>query len=211
MSISLQYWRWSHAIDTLFALLARCYEEFTGYWWVPLAQDFLNREVIRPGCAQIKLKDPKCSPYTLCDPAVEFISSLLEFRTVIFRPGDLTGRWRRMPLNIAIETASEISVIINLGKLLTVLSLLLFISFQDGIARCSNPSDERVDCGWRRITESQCTSRGCCYNSTVRYANWCFYKQGNHFVVLHEIVASQYSDITYLMCHQKLPEVQLFL
>ena len=149
-----------------------------------------------------KIQRSKCSPYTLCNPAVEFISSLLVFRTVIFRSGDLTGKWRRISLNIAIKTASEKWIMIDLRKLLTVLFCYV-LSFQDGISICSIPSDERVDCGWRRITESQCTSRGCCYNPTVRDANWCFYKQGNCFVVLHEIVTSHYSDIICVMWHLK--------
>ena len=44
-----------------------------------------------------KTERSKCSPYTLCNPAVEFNFSSLAFRTDVFRFGDLTGRWRHIP------------------------------------------------------------------------------------------------------------------
>ena len=38
-----------------------------------------------------------------------------------------------------------------------------------------NPK-ERKDCGWSGITESQCESKGCCYDSSIPDAYNCFHK-----------------------------------
>ena len=77
-----------------------------------------------------------------------------------------------------------------------VIMLLLIMSFSDMIATCSHPPNERVDCGWRGVTASQCISRGCCFDSSLRGVHWCFYKQGVFYVVLHECTHSYTKTMT---------------
>ncbi|XP_036600040.1 trefoil factor 3-like [Trichosurus vulpecula] len=40
--------------------------------------------------------------------------------------------------------------------------------------QCAVPSSERVDCGYPKVTEEQCNSRGCCFDSSIPEVPWCF-------------------------------------
>ena len=37
---------------------------------------------------------------------------------------------------------------------------------------------DRVDCGWPGVTKDQCLQIGCCFDSSVSHARYCFYKAG---------------------------------
>nr|XP_060626267.1 trefoil factor 1-like [Anolis sagrei ordinatus] len=42
---------------------------------------------------------------------------------------------------------------------------------------CNVNPKSREDCGWPGITESECRSRGCCFNKETPNTKWCFYSQ----------------------------------
>ncbi|XP_073473376.1 putative gastrointestinal growth factor xP1 isoform X2 [Aquarana catesbeiana] len=46
-------------------------------------------------------------------------------------------------------------------------------------AQCSVQPVARVNCGEPGITPSQCTNKGCCYDSSDPDAIWCFYPKPN--------------------------------
>ncbi|CAH1776216.1 unnamed protein product, partial [Owenia fusiformis] len=43
---------------------------------------------------------------------------------------------------------------------------------------CDFPARKRKDCGWAGITAAQCVEAGCCFDSSVVNAKWCFAKKG---------------------------------
>lgn len=40
---------------------------------------------------------------------------------------------------------------------------------------CTMTPQERVNCGFPGVTESECKSKGCCFNSDITGFPWCFY------------------------------------
>ncbi|XP_069328360.1 trefoil factor 3 [Eulemur rufifrons] len=40
--------------------------------------------------------------------------------------------------------------------------------------QCVVPAKDRVDCGYPEITQEQCNSRGCCFDSSIPEVPWCF-------------------------------------
>ncbi|XP_040842521.1 trefoil factor 1 isoform X3 [Ochotona curzoniae] len=47
----------------------------------------------------------------------------------------------------------------------------------DGLSgeTCTMTPQERVNCGFPGVTESECKSKGCCFNSDITGFPWCFY------------------------------------
>ncbi|KAF6122130.1 trefoil factor 3 [Phyllostomus discolor] len=41
-------------------------------------------------------------------------------------------------------------------------------------SQCAIPATERVDCGYPEVTQEQCNSRGCCFDSSIPEVPWCF-------------------------------------
>nr|XP_051684468.1 trefoil factor 3 [Oryctolagus cuniculus] len=41
-------------------------------------------------------------------------------------------------------------------------------------SQCVIPAQERVDCGYPQVTEEECKSRGCCFDSSIFGVPWCF-------------------------------------
>ncbi|NP_001079242.1 putative gastrointestinal growth factor xP1 precursor [Xenopus laevis] len=41
--------------------------------------------------------------------------------------------------------------------------------------QCSVERLARVNCGYSGITPQECTKQGCCFDSTIQDAPWCFY------------------------------------
>ena len=53
--------------------------------------------------------------------------------------------------------------------------------FSPGLtATCSMLIAQRVNCGWEGISYDECTSIGCCFDSSVSNVPWCFYKYGKY-------------------------------
>lgn len=40
--------------------------------------------------------------------------------------------------------------------------------------QCAVPAKDRVDCGYPEVTQEQCNSRGCCFDSSIPQVPWCF-------------------------------------
>ena len=47
---------------------------------------------------------------------------------------------------------------------------------------------KRVDCGWPGISEDRCVQMGCCFDSSIEGARFCFYKAGK--VLLSEVTGT---------------------
>ena len=49
--------------------------------------------------------------------------------------------------------------------------------------QCAVQPNDRIECGYLRITKEECENASCCYNSSVRDVKWCF-KSGKTFVLI---------------------------
>uniref|UniRef100_A0A2K6L268 Trefoil factor 1 n=3 Tax=Rhinopithecus TaxID=542827 RepID=A0A2K6L268_RHIBE len=65
------------------------------------------------------------------------------------------------------------------NKVICVLVLVSMLALgtlaQAQTETCEVDPEERQNCGYPGITASQCASRGCCFNDSVRGVLWCFH------------------------------------
>ncbi|XP_058517200.1 trefoil factor 1 [Ochotona princeps] len=59
--------------------------------------------------------------------------------------------------------------------LLVALVLALGCLAQEQQETCTMTPQERINCGFPGVTESECKSKGCCFNSDITGFPWCFY------------------------------------
>ncbi|XP_040588194.1 trefoil factor 3-like [Mesocricetus auratus] len=43
------------------------------------------------------------------------------------------------------------------------------------LSECKVPPEHRKDCGFPGISEEECNHRGCCFDSSILRAPWCFF------------------------------------